>query len=181
MKKNDQMTTNLPTGLDELSQKRIKDLLNYVHHLGALNQRPVFKVEDYQQVMISEHLTKGKLGVQHNIIDNEGEPIWLRIERLIRNPPPPPNQLIETWVTVKNDPECPVIVQDKIIKTMLEKEADDLLESSFITESDISDNLSDIKFKDVILSLDNQPEIRASIESYINEQWALWSSEEKPR
>jgi len=59
------MTTHFPTGLDERSQKRIKDLLNYVHHLGALNQRPVFKVEDYNQAVISEHHTKGKVGVQH--------------------------------------------------------------------------------------------------------------------
>ncbi|MDD1627598.1 MAG: AAA family ATPase, partial [Methylococcaceae bacterium] len=175
------MTTNFPAGLDDLSQKRIKDLLNYVHHLGALNQRPVFKVEDYQQVRISEHHTKGKVGVQHNIIDNEGEPIWLRIERLIRNPPPPPNQLIEAWITVRNDPDSPVIVQDKIIKTMWRKEAEDLLGLSSISESDISDNLTDIKFRDVILTLNNQPEIKASIDSYINEQWALWSSEEKPR
>ena len=151
------MTTNLLTGLDEHSQKRIKDLLNYVHHLGALNQRPVFKVEDYQQVVISEHHTKGKVGVQHNIIDNEGEPIWLRIERLIRNPPPPPNQLIEAWITVKNDPDSPVIVQDKIMKTMWRKEAEELLASSSISESDISDNLNDVKFKDVVLTLDNQP------------------------
>ena len=175
------MTTNLPTGLDDLSQKRIKDLLNYVHHLGSLNQRPFFKVEDYKQVMISEHHTKGKVGVQHNIIDNEGEPIWLRIDRLIRNPPPPPNQLIEAWITVKNDPDSPVIVQDKIIKTMWRKEAEDLLGASSVSESDISDNLTDIKFKDVIFTLNNQPEIKASIDSYINEQWALWSSEEKPR
>jgi hypothetical protein len=175
------MTTNLPTGLDELSQKRIKDLLNYVHHLGSLNQRPFFKVEDYKQVMISEHHAKGKVGVQHNIIDNEGEPIWLRIDRLIRNPPPPPNQLIEAWITVKNDPDSTVIVQDKIIKTMWRKEAEDLLGASSVSESDISDNLTDIKFKDVIFTLNNQPEIMASIDSYINEQWALWSSEEKPR
>jgi hypothetical protein len=175
------MTTHLPTGLDELSQKRIKELLNYVHHLGSLNQRPFFKVEDYNQVMISEHHAKGKVGVQHNIIDNEGEPIWLRIDRLIRNPPPPPNQLIEAWITVKNDPDSPVIVQDKIIKTMWRKEAEDLLGASSVSESDISDNLTDIKFKDVIFTLNNQPEIKASIDSYINEQWALWSSEEKPR
>ncbi len=175
------MTPNVPTGLDEISQKRITDLLNYVHHLGALNQRPVFKVEDYQQVVISEHHTKGKAGVQHNSVDNEGEPIWLRIERLIRNPPPPPNPLIEAWISVRNDPDNPVIVQDKIMKTMWRKEAEDLLSSSSISESDISDNLNDVKFKDVVLTLDNHPEIKASIDSYINEQWALWSSEETPR
>ena len=174
------MTTNFPTGLDELSQKRIKDLLNYVHHLGALNQRPVFNVEDYNQAVISEHHTKGKVGVQHNIIDNEGEPIWLRIDRLIRNPPPPPNPLIENWIIVKNDPDSLVLVQDKIIKTMSRTEADKLLRTSTISESDISDNLTDNKFKDVILTLTSQPEIKTSIESYINEQWALWSSEEKP-
>jgi len=177
----DQITNNVKTGLDGLSQKRLKDLLNYVHYLGTLTQRPVFKVEDYKQVMISEHQTKSKVGVQHNIIDNEGEPIWLRIDRLIRNPPPPPNHLIEDWIIVKNDPDSPVIVQDKIMKTMWRKEAEDLLSSSSISESDISDNLTDIKFKDVILSLNNQPEIKASIDGYINEQWALWSTEEKPR
>jgi Cdc6-like AAA superfamily ATPase len=175
------MTTKFKTGLDELSQKRIKDLLNYVHHLGALSQRPVFKVEDYQQVMISEHQTEGKVGVLHNIIDNEGEPLWLRIDRLIRNPPPPPNQSIEDWIIVKNDPDSTVIVQEKIVKTMWRKEAEDLLGSSSITESDISDNLTDINFKDVIFTLENQPGIKTSIDSYVNEQWALWSSEEKPR
>jgi very-short-patch-repair endonuclease len=175
------MTTNPQNGLDEHFQKRIKDLLNYVHHLGKLNQRPVFKVEDYQQAMISEHHAKGKVGVQHNIIDNEGEPIWLRIDRLIRNPPPPPNQLIADWIIVKNDPDCPVLVQDKIIKTMSPNEAEILLGSSSISESDIIDNLADVRFKDVVLTLNNRTEIKASIDSYINGQWALWSSEEKPR
>lgn len=120
---------------------------------------------------------KGKVGIQHNIIDNEGEPIWLRIDRLIRNPPPPPNQLIADWIIVKNDPDSPVLVQDKIIKTMSPNEAENLLGSSSISESDIIDNLADVR----VLTLNNRTEIKASIDSYINGQWALWSSEEKPR
>jgi len=177
----DKMTSNFTTGLDEPTQKRIKDLLNYVHHLGTLNQRPVFKVEDYKQALISEHHTKGKVGVQHNIFDKDGEPIWLRIERLKRNPPPSPNPLIENWIIVKNDPECAVLVQEKIVMTMSPKEAEGLLSSATVGDNDISDNLTDNTLKDVILSLQNHPEIQGSIDRYVTDQWALWASEEKPR
>ena len=44
---------------------RLEDLLKYAYHLGELDKKPTFKVEDYKQFHIFEHQLKGKIGVQH--------------------------------------------------------------------------------------------------------------------
>jgi len=68
---------------------RLGGLLDYVHHVGRLNQKPVFKIDDYKHLNIWEHELKGKIGIQHNIVDEDGVSILLRIERLKRFSPPP--------------------------------------------------------------------------------------------
>ena len=79
----------------------INDLLEYVHYLGQLNQKPMFRIDEYKQLSIWEHQFKGRIGIQHNLTDSEGIPIWLRIERLKRNQPPEIPKSIQEWVTPK--------------------------------------------------------------------------------
>ncbi len=55
---------------------RLNELLDYVRCVGKLNQKPVFRVEDYKQLHIWEHALKGKIGIHHNIVDNDGVSIW---------------------------------------------------------------------------------------------------------
>lgn len=164
---------------------RLDELLDYVHHVGKLNQKPIFRIEEYKQLNIWEHELKGKVGIQHDIIDDDGVSIWLRIERLKRTTPPPVPEQMQEWVTVGNDPENIPQIKEKLIKTLPEHEAKKLVEKGVVTESDVTNPLkeqtTEIKLKDVIFRLENNPQTKADIDTYLNEHWLPWSEEEKPR
>ncbi len=163
----------------------INDLLEYVHYLGQLNQKPMFRIDEYKQLSIWEHQFKGRIGIQHNLTDSEGIPIWLRIERLTRNQPPEIPKSIQEWVTVSNDPGYSPQVLDKLIKTVPKDEAKIFLENGVVKEKDIHSSIksqdSNIEFKDVIFRLNNNTELKTEVDNYLNNQWVLWAEEEKPR
>ncbi len=164
---------------------RLGELLDYVHHVGKLNQKPIFTIDEYKQLSIWEHDVKGRIGIQHNISDADGVPIWLRIERLKRLSPPVIPEDIKEWMTVGNDPDNSLQIKDSLIKTLPEKEADKLVLEGVVSEKDVREPLKckneEIKLKDVIFRLSNNPGIKSEIDSYLNEQWLPWSEEEKPR
>jgi hypothetical protein len=157
---------------------RLKEILDYLNYLGRLNEKPVFKVDEYKQLCLWEHELKGRIGIQHNVTDKEGGTIWLRIERLKRISPPPLPKQIQEWLSVSNDPEINPQVKDKIIKTIPEKEVTKLIEQSIVKKQDVRDPLKKdnlvIKLKDVIFRLDNLPKIKEQIDAYLNEQWLPW-------
>lgn len=164
---------------------RLGELLDYVHHVGRLNQKPVFRIEDYKQLNIWEHELKGRIGIQHNIIDNDGISIWLRIERLKRFAPPRISEKIQEWLTIGNDPEINPQVKEKLIKTLPEAEIKKLVDDGFVLDIDVSEPLkeqiTEIRMKDVIFRLENNEQVKKEIDNYLNEQWLPWSEEEKPR
>jgi very-short-patch-repair endonuclease/HPt (histidine-containing phosphotransfer) domain-containing protein len=170
--------------MDSITTNRLGELLDYVHHVGRLNQKPVFRIEDYKQLNIWEHELKGKIGIQHNI-DDAGVSAWLRIERLKRIAPLPIPEQIREWLTVGNDPENTPQIKEKLIKTLPETETKKLIAKGIVVDSDISEPLkkqiSEIKMKDVIFRLENNTPVRTEIDNYLNEQWLPWSEEEKPR
>lgn len=171
--------------MNSKTSSRLDELLDYVNHIGQLNQKPVFRVEEYKQLNIWEHELKGKIGIQHNIIDNDGTSVWLKIERLKRLPPPPIPENIQDWIAVGNDPKSNPQIKDKLIKTVPEKEAKKLIGEGILAESDVTDPLRKqepgTKLKDVIFRLENNQKIKIDIDNYLNEQWYPWSEEEKPR
>jgi hypothetical protein len=166
-------------------QKRLESLLDYVHHLGEMNQKPIFKIDEYKNVKFAEHELVGRIGIQHDLSDQEGESIWLTIERLKRIPPPPIPEDIKEWISVSNDPNAPVNIKEKIIKTLPEQEFLQLIADGVVKENDIQDPIqldqSEVIKKDVILRLENDLETKAKIDLYQKDSWYPWAEEEKPR
>ena len=109
---------NQTENVDTRTNDRLDELLDYVHHVGRLNQKPVFTVNEYKQLNIWEHQVKGKIGIQHNVTDSDGVPIWLRVERLKRIAPPAIPEHIQEWIAVGNDPDSYPQIKDKLIKTL---------------------------------------------------------------
>jgi len=171
--------------MDKKITDRLCELLDYVRHVGMLNQKPVFRIDEYRHLNIWEHQLKGRIGIQHNVTDSDGIPVWLRIERLNRIAPPSLPEQIQEWVSVSNDPKNYPQIKDKLIKTLTEREAENLIKEGVVNENDVHEPLKhqspEIKLKDVIFRLDNNQEIKNGIDNYLNEQWILWSEEEKPR
>ncbi len=164
---------------------RLDGLLDYVRHVGRFNQKPIFRIEEYKQLNIWEHELKGKIGIQHNITDNDGVSIWLRVERLKRFSPPLIPEQIQEWVTISNDPQSSPQVKEKLIKTLPEQEAKKLIDEGVVAERDVTNPLKEqitgIKLKDVIFRLENNTQVKIDIDLYLNEQWLPWSEEEKLR
>lgn len=169
----------------DVTKVRLEALLEYVHHVGQLNQKPVFTIAEYKQLHYAEHELKARIGIHHNITDDDGGSIWLKIERLQRIAPPPVPKELNEWITISNDPEVAPAIKDTIIKTMPVSEALSYLEKGEVDEEDIRDPLkaySDgIERKDVIFRLSKQPATKQLVDQYMQAKWLVWSEEEKPR
>lgn len=167
------------------STNRLTDLLDYIHHIGILNQKPIFRINEYGKLTIWEHQFKGRIGIQHNLTDEDDVSVWLKIERLKRNGPPEIPEQIQEWISVSNDPENTPQIKDKLIKTIPAKEAQNLLSKGVVNEQDIQDSLKpqygEIEFNDVIFRLNSNAVLKFAVDSYLNKQWVLWAEEEKPR
>ncbi len=178
------MNGNITSNEKETSD-RLRELLEYIHYLGRFNEKPIFSVVEYGHLFFWEHQLKGRIGIQHNITDNEVGAIWLQIERLKRIAPPTVPGELKGWLTVSNDPEVNPQVKGMLIRTLPEKEAEQLIKKGVIKEEDVQESPKqvheDIKLKDVFFRLENIPEIKEKIDTYTNEQWFPWSEEEKPR
>lgn len=167
------------------AKKRLDDLLEYVHHVGHLNEKPIFTVSEYKQLVLAEHQFKGKIGIQHDVIDEDGGSIWLKIERLKRIEPPVVPGKIKDWITVTNNPNESIKIKEKIIKTLPEAKVQLLVEQGVVLENDVKDplraNEGNVELMDVIFRLEHLPDIKGKIDEYIEECWYPWSESEKPR
>jgi very-short-patch-repair endonuclease len=157
-------------------------VLDYVSHLGQLTERIVSSVRSYGMLMYLEHELRDKVGVHHDVIDQDGSPVWIKIERLLRRDPPQPGESIRKWLTVTRDPSKPPQVQEQLIQAMPREQADGLVKQGKVDPSDVMGSPRGLAtIADVRLRLDRLPEVRRSIDEYIEGPWRRWSEEEKPR
>ena len=56
----------------------INDLLEYAKKIGELNQKTIFKVEEYKKITIFENTLVNKQGNHFKVVKNEdGQNLWL--------------------------------------------------------------------------------------------------------
>lgn len=163
----------------------VYELLEYAKKIGELNQKTIFKIEEYNKNLFFEHNLLNKKGIHFNLLNNESEDnIWLKIERLKRTEPPIPDKTIKDWITVSKDPFSKPVVKTTIIKTLTRKEVEEEIKNKFLNDEDIKEPLkkehADINLKDVIYRLDNLPEIKSKIDTYIQNDWYKWQQSELP-
>ncbi|MHC4402006.1 MAG: AAA domain-containing protein [Planctomycetota bacterium] len=163
------------------AKERLIGQLDYVEELARLSEQAVFSVRSYRNMMFFEHQLCGRIGIQHDVADEEGA-VWLRIERLQRNPPPPPSEDIRKWLTVSRDPTSIPEVRETIMETMSREEAENLVSEGVVDELDVMDSPpGNADMMDVRLRIDRQPDLQESIAEYVSGPWRNWSEEEKPR
>jgi very-short-patch-repair endonuclease len=165
------------------NHSRLSDLLEYLEHLAKLGEKPVFNLKEYQQLVFSESDLKGQIGITHDV-STDGEPVWLRIERLQRTNPPQPPEAIRDWIVISRDPYQSPKILDVLTITVAGPEADELVSSEKARAEDRSPSLKLRDGKqmfDVTLRLDDQPSTKSSVTNYISAKWAPWAEAEKPR
>ncbi len=165
------------------NHEKLVDLIDYVRQMVELGQRPVFSVQDYKQLLYHEVELKNRIGIHHDLSDEDG-PIWLKIDRLKRIDPPDVPEAIREWTTVSRDPFQTPKVTETRTDTLDAREADRLVEEGILDAADVQPALKPKpgrKQADVIYRLDRLPSIQRAIDQYLREPWTEWSESEKPR
>jgi hypothetical protein len=158
------------------------DLLEYVEEMARMAERAVFSVHSYRTLAVLEHQLRNRVGIQHDIGDDDG-PVWLRIERLQRSDPPTTDDTIKDWLVVSRDPTSPPKVLTTRLAQMPRREAAKLLAESRIDPPDVmppSRGLGE-DVVDVRLRLDRWPDRQRAIDEYVAGPWRRWADEERPR
>jgi len=84
------------------TQEKLIQLLDYIKEAERALKRPQFSVPT-EFFCKWEHEIRGLEGVTFDV-PVEGEQIWLRINRLIEEPPPSPPSQIAEWIKLSKDP-----------------------------------------------------------------------------
>lgn len=140
-----------------------QELLDYTLELAKLSQKPYFKLSEYEKYWLEEEFTN-KPGIVLELIEEQDGPIWLKIPRLKRIPPPEISELIDDWVTIKNDPTVAPAIEESIVRSVSANEARRLLDEGLVKESDILEPISSedkaSQKRDVIYRLENNEEVK---------------------
>ena len=165
------------------------DLVEYVEHMARLSEKAVFALGEYRQLIYHEADLKGRVGVRHDLSDEDG-PIWLSIDRLKRIAPPIVPEDIEPWITVAADPITEPIIETVRTETIPRVRAEQLIEEGVLYEEDaqpamrpdrFGDEGEQTGFCDVIFRLQNLPDVDYAVRAYVEGPWREWAEAEKPR
>lgn len=174
-------------GAEDVSGKRLKELLDYVEQVIKLDERPVFKLSEYrlgsgQTFVFHQHEFHSLPGITHDLTDDDG-PVWLSAERLKRTDPPKPSDALAPWLELSPDPERTPLTRDHLLMTVSKPECDELVSSGRARADDCAPSMSadaaglfDVRFR-----LEDRPEIAEEAEQYLSSSWLPWSVGERPR
>lgn len=177
---------------DDLAARRLAGLLDYVEALVKLDERVAtrlaqHKLADGSQFILHQHELAGLPAVQCDFSDTDG-PIWLRVRRLQRTTPPVHDGPGKEWIDISNDPLRVPVIHDVLHTRVTEAEQQRLLMAGEIRPEDFAPSLKsekedapDHKFFDVMLRLEDRPDLRVQLETYCSGPWTRWSESEKPR
>jgi very-short-patch-repair endonuclease len=132
----------------------VLNLLNYIEQVERLKTKPAFSVpEEYFSAYQQE--LEALPGVEFNL-QSDGDDIWLRIHRLKEIDAPAPDEELKFWITLPKSPEKQPELKHEAVVMEGRKE---------VSRSRIEDN----------------PQIRALFDWYIENQWNPWAVAERPR
>lgn len=177
---------------DKVAAKRLDGLLDYVEALVKLDERPAtrlaqHKLVDGSQFILHQHEIAALPGVSLDLSDTDG-PTWLRMERLQRTQPPQPPEACRPWIDISNDPLKHPVIREQQHLRVPEAEMNKMVAANKVRPEDCAPSIKEPsedeppgKYFDVMLRLDDRPELRASLEDYSTKAWFAWSETEKPR
>lgn len=138
-------------------QQRLIAILQYLEDWDKLVRTPVTSVHDYGVGFTAfqkeiEEISDIKL----NLVDADGEPVWMEIPRLAKKVPPLLPERLRPWVMLNDDP----LTEPRHVDSIIVPAADGEVEANAIFFDD---------------------ELRASLSEYLLSRWRPWSESEKKR
>lgn len=144
---------------------RLLALLDYVEATERDRLPTVLDMADYRGFRRSGDDIIKLPGVLVNVRDGDDH-LWLRVERLVRRPPPPPEStVLRPWIDLADD----VAVQPAL--------RSEIPNPQFIASDDAADSQPTLPLKDH----PDRDVLEALLAGYTREIWSVWALEERPR
>jgi hypothetical protein len=169
----------------EMSQEQrgVTQLIDYLHVLIELADKPVWSLSSYNNLVLYEDELRNRVGIRHDLTDLDG-PVYLKIDRLRRTDPPEPPEIAKDWLTIARDPFKEPIVQSFRTTVMTAAESERLVAEGTVDQADVTKTLKPKPgqdLRDVVLRLARFPDNKSKIEHYIAHPWSVWAEAERPR
>ena len=166
--------------MSDSTQKRLKQLLDYIQHMVRLPERATLSLREYGRfVYLQENLEK-RAGIEFDTNDSRG-PIWLRIQRLQKTPAPEPKENLKPWVSRYKNPFREPVLEDSRVEQMTKKEARALVKEAKIAPEDMSATQKPGEDQvEVTFRRTKNPSIRRSFKAYLDNHWLPWAESERP-
>jgi very-short-patch-repair endonuclease len=178
--------------LPKAPREKLIGLLDYVEQVVRLDERVAFRLSEYRlpdatTFDLREPDTRNLPGIHHDVREEEGS-VWLEVGRLARKEPPSPPPDIADWVVLSSDPARLPDSRSQRTVTVTALERDRALAEGEVRPEDVMqsprkrDDPPDSPARyDLILRLEDRPEVAATINAWISGSWALWATDELPR
>jgi very-short-patch-repair endonuclease len=173
-------------------REKLVGLLDYVEQVVRLDERVAFRLSEYRlpdgtTFALAEPDTRNLPGIHHDLREEEG-PVWLEVKRLARKEPPAPPPEIAEWIMVSADPARTPEKHSERMVTVSVGERDAALAAGTVRPDDVmeaprkrDDPPNAPPLYDLILRLEDRPDVAAAIEAWIAGPWTVWAAEELPR
>ena len=165
------------------TKQRLNGLLTYVEEMARLTESAVFSLRSYRALAFHEYQLRDRVGILHDLVDDEGA-VWLKLDRLQRHDPPEPPSAIADWLEISPDPGQEPGVTASRTATMSRVAAADLVRTGATDPGDVADLEISETAPDQVqvrLQLDRLPAIQRQVDAYISGPWQRWSDAERPR
>jgi very-short-patch-repair endonuclease len=173
--------------------EKLCGLLDYVEQVVRLDEKIAYRLSDYRlpdgtTFALHPADTSALPGIRHNLRE-DGEAVWLEIDRLSRQEPPAPGPEIADWISLSPDPSQPPQIKQERLVTVSAAEKDKAIAEGKILPVDVmeaprSNEQSTIGLApqyDLRLRLSERPDTAAAIEIWIAGPWTDWATREVPR
>jgi very-short-patch-repair endonuclease len=162
-------------------KKRLVDVLTLIENVCKLED-PIATVEEHRGFVGWESDLRGLPGVVFNL-EVEGEPIWMEVKRLVPNPSPPCEVILESWLRRSDDPNRDPELQPEI--TVQVKWVDSKRYAAKIAAGeDVSVEATGPELDTVVdekVFIVDHPEIQEEYSKYKSDLWTPWAEAERPR
>jgi hypothetical protein len=177
-----------------MAAQNLDDVLSFVAESLRKDEKPIREIADYKTGLhYHESFLHDLEGLEVNSSSQKGDRFWLRVARLVKEPPPlfprstgsdirATNGIVanEKWVTVPDDPNGTPTLKNSIRLLLPLAEARKLEADRLISHADYGEPNA-TGWVTAGLTLERFPAARTLYEAWLQNSWLPWTERERPR
>ncbi|KTD73769.1 AAA domain-containing protein [Legionella tucsonensis] len=154
-----------------IEHERFLSLIEFAQQSARLKLNPIKDVSKHGIFQRFEHELIALPGVHFYTSEDDQDEVWLRIERLTETSPPiPEDDRLIVWLDISNKAETEPQLKKAVGSDKIYDSIDPVTENSQKQQNII-----------LLSEYENRDTIETLFQNYINNQWTIWSTEEKKR